>query len=109
MRLLPVAHALGILGVTEVILVLRLGQPDPHELPLPGLAALGFEAIALVLAAPIIGKKKSLAVQALLLGSGRLHRFHTRKSNQYPKSPSQGAKKIQPQQQSAGRRKKILQ
>ena len=79
MLLLPVADPLGILGVTEVILVLRLGQPSPHELPFSGLAALGFGTVALAPAAPVIGKKKFLAVQALVSGSGRLHRFQTQK------------------------------
>jgi hypothetical protein len=57
MLLLPVADALGILGVPEVVLVLRFGQPNSHEFALSDLAALGLEAIALSLAAPIIGKK----------------------------------------------------
>ena len=68
MLLLPVAGALGVLIVPEIILVLRLGQPSPHELAFPGLAAVGFEAIALALSTPVIGKKKFLAVQALASG-----------------------------------------
>jgi hypothetical protein len=79
MFLLPVADSLGILGVPEVVLVLRFDQPSPHEFALSGLAAFGFEAIALSLAAPVIGKKKLLAVQALVSSSGRLHRFQNQK------------------------------
>jgi hypothetical protein len=79
MLLLPVADSLGILGVPEVVLVLRFDQPSPHEFALSDLAALGFEAIALSLAAPVIGKKKLLAVQALVSSSGRLHRFQNQK------------------------------
>ena len=79
MLLLPVAGALGVLVVPEIILVLRLGQPSPHELALPGLAAVGFQAIALALPAPVIGKKKFLAVQALAVGLRRLHRFQNKK------------------------------
>jgi hypothetical protein len=75
MLLLPVAGALGVLVVPEIILVLRLGQPSPHEIALPGLAAVGLEAITLVLSTPVIGKKKFLAVQALASGLGRIHRF----------------------------------
>jgi hypothetical protein len=79
MLLLPVADSLGILGVPEVVLVLRFDQPSPHEFALSDLAALGFEAITLSLAAPVIGKKKLLAVQALVSSSGRLHRFQNQK------------------------------
>jgi hypothetical protein len=75
MLLLPVADPLGVLGVPEVILVRRLGQPGPLELALSGLAAGGFETISLTLSTPVIGKKKSVAVQALVPRSGRLHRF----------------------------------
>ena len=57
MLLLPVAHALGILCITEVSLVGRLGQPSLLRGPLPGLAALWFEAIPLTLGVAVIGKK----------------------------------------------------
>jgi hypothetical protein len=79
MFLLPVADSLGILGIPEVVLVLRFGQPSPHEFALSGLAASGFGAIALSLAVPVIGKKKLLAVQALVSSSGWLHRFQNQK------------------------------
>jgi hypothetical protein len=79
MILLPVAGSLAVLVVPEIVLVLRLGQPSPHDLALPGLAAVGFEAIALALSTPIIGKKKFLAVQALASGLRRLHRFQNEK------------------------------
>jgi hypothetical protein len=75
MLLLPVADSLGIPGIPEIILVLRLGQPSPHEFAFPGRAAVGFEAIALALSASIIGKKKFLAVQTLASGSRWLHWF----------------------------------
>jgi hypothetical protein len=74
MLCLPVADALGILGVAEVILVFRFGQPSLHEFPFSGFAALGFGTIALALPTPVIGKKKYLAVQARA-ASRRLHRF----------------------------------
>ena len=73
---MPIARTLGVLGVAEVVLVLRLGQPCPHQLAFPGLAALGFKTVTLAVSGATIGKKKFLAVQALLSGSGRLHRFH---------------------------------
>ena len=79
MLLLPVAGSLGVLVIPEIILVLRLGQPRPHELAFSGLAAVGFEAIALALSTPVIGKKKFLAVQALASGLRRLHRFQNEK------------------------------
>ena len=79
MLLLPVAGSLGVLVVPEIILVLRLGQPRPHEFAFSGLAAVGLEAIALTLSTPVIGKKKFLAVQALASGLRRLHRFQIEK------------------------------
>src|SRR5271169_4277775 len=79
MLLLPVTNPLGVLGVPEVLLVLGLGQPSPLELAFPGLAAVGFEAISLALANPIIGKEQRLAVQALVSRSRRLRRFHNKK------------------------------
>jgi len=75
MSLLPRTNPLGILGVAEIIPVLRLGQPGPLKLTLSGLAALRFEAKALPLSATAIGKKKFIAVQALASVIGRLHRF----------------------------------
>ena len=92
MLLLPVAGALGVLVVPKIILVLRLGQPSPHELAFPGLAAVGLEAIALALSTPVIGKKKFLAVQALASGLGRLHRFQI-KRNQYRKAGAKNGRK----------------
>jgi|SRR5580658_3979643 len=105
MLLLPVAGSLGVLVVPEIILVLRLGQPCPHELALPGLAAVGFEAIALALSTPVIGKKKFVAVQALASGLRRLHRFQNQKEPVSETEANQ-RKKIQPQEKSEGRRRK---
>ena len=105
MLLLPVAGALGVLIVPEIILVLRLGQPSPHELAFPGLAAVVFEAITLALSTPIVGKKKFLAVQALASGLRRLHWFQNKKE---PVSET-GAKpgnKIEPQEKSEKKRRK---
>src|SRR5208283_3935921 len=79
MLFLPVAGSLGVPVIPEIILVLRLGQPSPLKLAFPGLAAVGFEAIALALANPKIGKKQFLAVQALVSRSPRLGRFHNKK------------------------------
>jgi len=109
MLLLPVAHSLGILGVPEVVLVLRFGQPSPHEFALSGLAALGFEAIALSPAAPIIGKEKLLAVQALMSRSGRLHRFQNQKEPVSEKRPNRRNEIHQEEDSSRRRRKKSLQ
>ena len=105
MLLLPVADALGILGVTKITLVLRFGQPSPHELPLSDLAALGLEAIALALVAPVIGKKKFLAVQALGSGSGRLHRFQNKKEPVWENAANR-RKKIHREEDSDRRRTK---
>ena len=95
MLLLPVTGSLGVLVVPEIILVLRLGQPRPHELALTGLAALGFEAIALALSTPVIGKKKFLAVQALAAGLRRLH-WYQNKKEPVSETGAKERKKIQP-------------
>ena len=105
MILLPVAGSLGVHVIPEIILVLRLGQPSPHELAFPGLAAIGLEAIALALSTPVIGKKKFLAVQALASGLRWLHWFQNKKE---PVSET-GAKRgnqIQQQEKSNQRRRK---
>ena len=105
MLLLPVAGSFGIRLIPEIILVLRLGQPRPLQRAFPGLAAVRLEAIALACSTPVIGKKKTLAVQALPAGLGRLHRSQ---SQTEPSSERQGnqRKKIQPQEQSKRRRRK---
>ena len=105
MLLLPVARALGVLGISEIVLVLRLGQPSAHELPFPGLAALGFKAVALPMSRATIGKKKFLALKALASGLGRLHRFH-KEREPLRENRARGRKKIQPQENSDRRRRK---
>src|SRR5271154_6928130 len=105
MILLPVAGSLGVHVIPKIILVLRLGQPSPHELAFPGLAAVGLEAIALALSTPVIGKKKFLAVQALASGLGRLHWFQNKKEP-VSETAAEERKKIQPQEESDRRRRK---
>src|SRR5271167_4452691 len=104
MLLLPVAGSLGVPVIPEIILVLRLGQPSPHELALPGLAAVGFEAIALALSTPVIGKKKFLAVQAFAAGLRRLHRFQNKKEP-ISETGAEGRKKNQSEEKSDRRRR----
>src|SRR5208283_2499443 len=101
----PVASPLGVRLTPEIIQVLRLGQPDPLQLAFPGLAAVGFEAIALARSTPVIGKKKSLAVQALPAGLWRLHRSQSQKEPRSERQENQ-RKKIQPQEKSKHRRRK---
>jgi hypothetical protein len=105
MLLLPVANPLGVLGISEIVLVLRLGQPGPLELAFPGLTAVGFKAIALALAASTIEQKKFLAVQTLASGCRRLCRFHNQEKP-VPENRQCGRKKIQPEEDSEGRRRK---
>jgi hypothetical protein len=69
------------------------------------LAAVGFEAIALALSTPVIGKKKFLAVQALASGLRRLHRFQNEKEP-VSETGAKERKKIQPQEESERRRRK---
>jgi hypothetical protein len=105
MLLLPVADSLGVVGIAEILLVLGLGQPGRLELAFPGLAAVGFEAKALPLCTPVIGKKQLLAVQALTSDSGRLHRFHNQKEP-VSENGKNRRKKIQSQEDSKRRRRK---
>jgi len=105
MLLLPVAGSLGVPVIPEIILVFRLGQPSPHEFAFPGLAAVGFEAIALALSTPVIGKKEFLAVQALASGLRRLHRFQNEKEP-VSETGAEERNKIQPQEKSKRRRRK---
>ena len=105
MLLLPVTRTLGVFGIAEVVLVLRPSQPSPHELAFPGLAALGFKAVALAMSSATIGKKKFLAVQALASSFGRLHRFHKQREP-LRENRSRGRKKIQPEENSDRRRRK---
>jgi len=109
MFLLPAADSLGILGVPEVVLVLRFSQPSPHEFALSDLAALRFEAIALALAAPVIGKKQLFAVQALVSRSGRLHRFQNGKDPVSGTRPKRRNKIHREENSSRRRRKKSFQ
>ena len=105
MRLLPLANPLGVLGVPEITLVVRLGQPGPLRLAFAGLAAVRFMAVTLALATPIIGKKKFLAVQALASAARRLHRFQSQKEP-VSEGRAKRRKKIQPAENSGQRRRK---
>jgi hypothetical protein len=75
MLLLPVPDFLSVLGIAEVILVLRLSQPSPLKRTLSSFAAVGSEAVTLAMAGPAIRNKETFAVQALVSGTRRLHRF----------------------------------
>jgi hypothetical protein len=96
MLLLPVANALGVLGVPKVILVLGLGQPRPLAVALAGLAAVGLATKALPLSTATIRKKKLLAVQAVTPVFRGFHRFHN-PGNQNPPTATNEGKKIQQQ------------
>jgi predicted solute-binding protein len=109
MLLLPVAHALGILCITEVSLVGRLGQPGLLRDPLPGLAALWFEAIPLTLGVTVIRKKKIFAVQALTTAAGRFHRFQSPKEPVSKRTPDQRKKILSEEDSERRRRKKSFQ
>ena len=105
MLLLPVARTLGVLGISEVVLVLRPSQPSPHQLAFPGFAALGFKTVALAMSSATIGKKEFLTVQALASGIGRLHRFH-RQRKPLRQDRTRRRKKTHPEEDSDRRRRK---
>ena len=100
MLLLPIPNSLGVVDTAEVILVLGPGQPGAHEFAPSDLAAIGLETILLAFSSSVIGKKKFLAVQALLLQT-RLHQLQSQtqrtpenqekptKKNQMPKDSTQ--------------------
>jgi hypothetical protein len=105
MLILPVAGWLGVLVILEMTLVLRLGQPSPHECAFSGLAAVGFEAIALALSTPVMVKKKFVAIRSLASELRRLHRFQNEKEP-VSETGAKERKKIQPQEKSRQRRRK---
>ena len=96
---------LGVLGISEVVLVLRPSQPSPHQLAFPGFAALRFKAVALAMSSATIGKKEFLTVQALASGIGRLHRFH-RQRKPLRQDRTRQRKKTHPEEDSDRRRRK---
>jgi hypothetical protein len=65
-----------------------------------------FEAIALALSTPIVGKKKFLAVQALASGLRRFHQFQNKKEP-VSETGAKERKKIQPQEE-VGLRRRIF-
>src|SRR5437899_6864057 len=92
--LLPEADASGIFGISEIILVLRLGQPGLLAGSFASLLAIAFCTEALPRSAAIIRKKQFVAAQALARVFGDLHRFQ----NQRPRVSAESEpkrKKIQ--------------
>jgi hypothetical protein len=102
MRLLPVAGSLGVLLISEIILVLWPGQPGPLQLTFPGLPTVWLQAIALARSASVIRKKKFLAVQAFPARGARLHWSQSQKESEAEKQGNQ-REKIQPEEKSKDR------
>src|SRR5437879_4815211 len=75
MLLLPLADSCGVIGLAEIILVLRLGQPGLLAGAFASLLAVVLRTEALPLSASIVRKKQLVAVQTLALVFGDLHRF----------------------------------
>jgi len=75
-------------------LVLRLGQPGHLIGAFSGLPAVDFGTEALTCATPVIRKKKFVAIQALALLMGSLHRFQNQRSRVSEESEPE-RKKIQ--------------
>ena len=67
MGLSPLAHALEIIGATEVVAVSRFAQPAAVAIGLAGGATLRFGAESLMPAIPSAGIEQLSAMQALLL------------------------------------------
>jgi hypothetical protein len=102
--LLPITNPLGILGVAEIVLVFRSRQPSALQFPLPGLATVRLETIALALCAATIGKKKFAAMQALGSGSRRLHRSRNQ-TDPVSEKREPVRKKIQPSKKTQSEKK----
>jgi hypothetical protein len=81
-------------GLPEIILILRLGQPGLLAGSLAGLLAVGFGTEALPFSASIVRKKQFGAVQTLALVFGALHRFQIQR-NQVSENSEPERKKIQ--------------
>jgi hypothetical protein len=71
----PILDALRVLGVAEVITVLRLAEPGLLPSSLAGPFALGSRAILLAFSIPVIGNKELLTVQALTTTRLGLHQM----------------------------------
>lgn len=76
---MPLAHAPGLIGIPEIILVVWLGQPGLLALSFARLAALGFGTVALPGSATVIGDIVFLAVKAFAAAFGGLHGFPKRR------------------------------
>jgi hypothetical protein len=78
MRLLPGSDTRRIFSIPEVIFIPRLLQPPPLTGVLAGLLTFRLRTKALTPAAPVVGKKKFLAVQAITAALLRLHPFQNK-------------------------------
>src|SRR5713226_1683593 len=94
MLFLPLADSRGMVGIPEIVLVLRLGQPSLLAGSFAGLLAVGFGTEALPFPAAIVRNKQVVAVQTLALVFGSLHRFQIQR-NQVSKNSEPERKKIQ--------------
>src|SRR2546427_323607 len=94
MLLLPLADSRGVVRLSEIILVLRLGQPGLLAGSFTCLLAVGFGTEALPFSASIVRNKQLVAVQALALGFGAHHRFQIQR-NRVSENSAPERKKIQ--------------
>jgi hypothetical protein len=83
---LPLPDPRRVFDISEIVLVLRLGQPGLLAGLFAGFLAVGFGTEALTLFASVVGNKQFVAVEALALMAGILHRF--------PKSKEGSVRKI---------------
>ena len=81
-------------GSSKIILVLRLGQPGFLAGSFARLLAVGFGTEALPFSASIVRNKQLVAVQALALVFGALHRFQIQR-NRVSENSAPERKKIQ--------------
>ena len=94
MLLLPLADSRGMVGLSEIILVLGLGQPGFLAGSFAGLLAVGFGTEPLPFSASIVRNRQFVAVQTLALVFGALHRFQIQR-NRVSENSAPERKKIQ--------------
>jgi hypothetical protein len=107
MRLLPGSDTRRIFSIPEVIFIARLLQPRPLTGALAGLLTLRLRTKALASAAPVVGKKKFLAVQAITAALFRLHSVPNKGNHHRTKSPP-SRKKIQTEEKSAKKKEEKI-
>jgi hypothetical protein len=101
----PVLDALHVLGIAEVITVLRLVEPGLLSSPLAGPFALGSRAILLAFPVAVVRDKQLITVQAFTTTRFRLHQIEAA-SLKTPTSRRQAGRKRAAQEDEKKKRRR---